>query len=70
MGESNLDKIKINKITYHNFKGLRDFVFELNGYNANVYADNAVGKTTLYDGFLWLITGKDSQNKPTSPQNH
>lgn len=55
--------MRLNKITYRNFKGLIDFALELNGKNAVVFGDNGTGKTSLYDGFLWPITGKDSQNK-------
>ncbi|MDA6131042.1 ATP-binding protein, partial [Escherichia coli] len=28
-----------------------------------VYGDNATGKTTLFDAFIWLLFDKDSQNK-------
>ena len=46
-----------------NFKGIRSFTFEPNGENSNVLAINAVGKTTLYDAFLWLFFDKDSTGK-------
>jgi len=49
--------------TLTNFKGVRSFTFEPNGENSNVLAINAVGKTTLYDAFLWLFFDKDSTGK-------
>lgn len=55
--------IKINWIRYENFKGLKDYKLVLDGSNADVSAQNAVGKTTLYDGFLWLLFGKDSAER-------
>ncbi|MBT9168349.1 MAG: hypothetical protein DDT19_01694 [Syntrophomonadaceae bacterium] len=55
--------MKLLKATYRNFKGLKDYTFEPRGHNATVWGDNATGKTTLYDGILWLLFGKDSQNK-------
>ncbi|MDD3057132.1 MAG: hypothetical protein PHO72_02375 [Sphaerochaeta sp.] len=46
-----------------NFKGIRDFTLDTQGQNMNIYGENATGKTTLYDAFLWLLFNKDSQNK-------
>lgn len=55
--------MKINKLILHNFKGQKDFIFDPQGDSASIYGDNATFKTTLYDAFLWLLFGKDSQNK-------
>lgn len=51
-------KIKLLKLT--NFKGLRSFEFVPDGKNTDVFGDNALGKTTIYDAFLWLLFDKDS----------
>ncbi|MFS7206671.1 AAA family ATPase [Carnobacterium divergens] len=56
-----MKNIKINWIKYHNFKGITDFTLDLNGNNAAVYAENAKGKTTLADGFSWLLFGKNTE---------
>ena len=53
----------ILRLALENFKGLHSFTFDLNGKNATIYGDNATGKTTLYDAFLWLLFGKDSQGR-------
>ena len=55
--------MKLNKITIENFKGIKSFEVELNGENAVVKAENGVGKTTIYDAFLWLLFGKNSEGK-------
>ena len=55
--------MRLQKLTLRNFKGIREFVFDPNGQNANIYGDNGVGKTTLPDSFYWLLFGKDSLNR-------
>jgi len=55
--------MKLLSLTLKNFKGCRDFIFRPNGHNVDVYGDNAAGKTTIYDAFLWLLFGKDSHNR-------
>lgn len=55
--------MKLLKLTLTNFKGIRNFTLDTQGGNAIVSGDNATGKTTLFDSVLWLLFGKDSQNK-------
>lgn len=50
------------KLTLTNFKGIRHFSSEF-GHVANICGDNATGKTTLKDAFLWLFFGKDSTDR-------
>jgi len=56
-------QIKLNRLTLENFKGIKAFTIEPQGQNAVVRGRNAAGKTTLADGFLWLLFGKDTQGK-------
>lgn len=56
-------KIKLNKLTIRNFKGIKEYEFEPNGSSTNVSGGNGTGKTTLYDAFLWSLFGKDSTDK-------
>lgn len=58
-------KLKLNKLTIRNFKGLRDFELIADGNDLNVTGDNATGKTTLYDAFLWCLFGKNSNDQAT-----
>lgn len=55
--------IHLEKLTLKNFKGLKSFSLTPRGSNVDVYGDNATGKTSVYDAFLWLLFGKDSNNK-------
>ncbi|ALS27161.1 P-loop containing nucleoside triphosphate hydrolase [Paenibacillus sp. 32O-W] len=58
-----MKRIDLIRLATRNFKGIREFVLDAQGANTNIFGDNAAGKTTLFDGWLWLLFGKDSQNK-------
>lgn len=55
--------MKLVSLKLKNFKGIRTFTLEARGENVSIYGDNATGKTTLMDSFLWLLFGKDSANR-------
>ncbi|MGG1960774.1 AAA family ATPase [Bacillus pumilus] len=55
--------IRLAELHLSNFKGVKSFTLETGGESAKVYGDNATGKTTLFDAFMWLLFDKDSQNK-------
>lgn len=58
-----MKEIKLVSLTLQNFKGVKSFTLPANGENLQVFGDNETGKTTNYDGFLWLLFGKDSFNR-------
>ncbi|MFP3390645.1 AAA family ATPase [Brevibacillus sp. SIMBA_040] len=58
-----MKRISLMKLVLLNFKGIKEFVLEVNGESVKVYGDNAVGKTTIFDAFTWVLFDKDSQNK-------
>lgn len=58
-----MKEIKLVNLKLRNFKGVKEFDLKANGNDVQVFGDNATGKTTLYDAFLWLLFNKDSQNK-------
>ena len=58
-----MKKIKINKISYENFKGIKSYTLNLEGNDASISAGNNIGKTSLYDGFYWLLFDKNSQEQ-------
>jgi DNA repair exonuclease SbcCD ATPase subunit len=60
-----MKQITLISLTLRNFKGIRGFVLDAAGKNISAYGDNATGKTTLFDGFLWALFHKDSQNRTT-----
>jgi len=55
--------MKLLKLRLNNFKGIKSFELDAGGKNVNIYGDNATGKTTLIDSFLWILFDKDSQNR-------
>lgn len=55
--------MKLIKLHLSNFKGIRNFTLDAQGQSVSVFGDNATGKTSVMDGFLWLLYGKDSANK-------
>lgn len=57
-----MKSISLLKLKFVNFKGIRDLVIEFE-HVTNMFGDNATYKTTTFDGFLWLLFGKDSRDK-------
>lgn len=55
--------IRLKKLTLKNFQGIKSFELNLDGVNASIYGENGVGKTTLYNAFLWVLFDKDSSNR-------
>lgn len=53
--------ITLDKLEIENFKGIKHKVVEPEGRNAVIRAENGIGKTTVYDGLLWLLFGKNSE---------
>lgn len=53
--------IKLKSLTLKNFKGFTgERTYFLDGDDVNIYGDNATGKTTIVDSFLWLLFNKNS----------
>lgn len=55
--------IRLNYLTIKNFKGIKDFRIDANEQNISVLGDNATYKTSCYDAFAWVISGKNSFNQ-------
>lgn len=55
-------KILLKSLSIHNFKGIRDLKIELTE-NTEIRGRNASGKTTIMDSFLWLMFGKDAEDR-------
>ena len=56
--------IKLKKLYLRNFKGIKDLNIDF-GNITNVFGENATGKTTIADAFMWLLFDKDSQDRAT-----
>lgn len=57
-------EIKLKKLSLLNFKGVRSLIVRFQDVT-NIFGDNATGKTTVFDAFLWLLFGKDSTDRKT-----
>lgn len=55
-------KIQLKNIHLSFFKGIRDLRVNF-GDSTDIYGENAAGKTTVFDAFLWLLFGKDSEDR-------
>lgn len=55
--------IILKKLTLENFKGIKNRVIEFNEDITTILGENATGKTTIFDGFSWLLWNKDSLDK-------
>jgi DNA repair exonuclease SbcCD ATPase subunit len=52
----------LNRLFLRQFKGIKALDLRFDGGDATIFGANATGKTTIYDAFLWLLFGKDSQD--------
>lgn len=52
--------IRLKQLRLKNFKCHRALTLDFQGRNAGIYGDNATGKTSVYDAFVWLLFGRDS----------
>ncbi|PIC59074.1 hypothetical protein CSV80_00695 [Sporosarcina sp. P12(2017)] len=58
-----MKNIKLMNLTLKNFKGIKNLEILADGQDMKIWGDNATGKTSIFDGFLYLLFGKDSNNK-------
>ncbi|MGG1638268.1 hypothetical protein [Paenibacillus sp. NRS-1760] len=58
-----INNLVLISLMFSYFKGLINFKLEADGNDLDVYGDNAAGKTTLFDGFSFLLFDKDSRDK-------
>ena len=52
--------ITLQELTLRNFKGVSNLMLDFGGRSATIYGSNGTGKSSIYDAWLWLLTGKDS----------
>lgn len=56
-------KMQLVSLVLENFKCHEHLEIHFDGRNANIYGENAAGKSSIYDGLTWLLFGKDSHGK-------
>lgn len=54
--------VKLKKMSFVFFKGFKDYTIDFFD-RTNISGANGQGKTTIFDGFTWVLFGKDSQNR-------
>ncbi len=54
--------MKLKKMIIGDFKGIKYFEVEFSNQTV-IKGENGAGKTTVYDAFLWLLFGKNSEGK-------
>src|SRR5690606_18070898 len=47
----------------NNFKGIKSLLINFADDITNIFGDNATGKTTIFDAFMWLFFGKESTDR-------
>jgi exonuclease SbcC len=53
----------INKLMVKNFKGAKELEVVFNDHVTSLYGKNGTFKSTTYDAFLWLLFGKNSDDR-------
>ena len=56
-------QILLKKMSLVNFKGIRNAEFGFNPTINIISGDNATGKTTIVNAFLWCLFGKDIEDR-------
>lgn len=56
-------EIIIKSIWFINFKGLRKVTINFPAKNIDISADNGIGKSSIQDGFTWILFGKDRKDR-------
>jgi DNA repair exonuclease SbcCD ATPase subunit len=56
--------MRLRSLSLKNFKGVSSFDLSMNGNDStSIYGDNGTGKSTIKNAFLWLLFGKDAENR-------
>ena len=58
-----MKRITIEELRLRNFRGARDVKVSFTAGTNIVCGDNGTGKSTLMDAFLWLLFGKDAEER-------
>ena len=58
-----MSELRINWMALRNFAGIQQYHFEPAGGDADIFAANGLGKTTLANAFQWLIDGKNAAHE-------
>lgn len=59
-----MKSIVLKRLEISNFKGIKELSIDFSKIT-NIYGENALGKTSIFDAFTWLMFDKDSKNRST-----
>lgn len=48
--------MKLLRLTLNNFQGIKALSLDFGGKSAAIYGDNATGKSTVFNAYMWLLT--------------
>ena len=57
-----MSEIKLKRLALKNFKGIKNLAVDFEQVT-NIYGENKLGKTTVFDGFTWLLFDKDCKDR-------
>ena len=57
-----MNSIFLKKLIINNFKGIKELNIDFSKVT-NIQGENALGKTSIFDAFTWLMFDKDSKNR-------
>ena len=58
-----MKKVILKSLTLRNFKGEKERTTVFGPIETTIMGDNGLGKTRHFDAFIWLLFGKDSQDR-------
>lgn len=56
-----MKEVFLRNMVIDNFKGISHFEVDIDCLLTQIRGNNGTGKTSVYDAYLWLLTGKDSK---------
>lgn len=58
-----MKKVILKSLTLINWKGEKQRTTEFKDVETSIFGENGLGKTRHFDAFMWLLFGKDSQDR-------
>jgi DNA repair exonuclease SbcCD ATPase subunit len=58
-----MKKIILKSITLRNFRGEKERTTNFNEVETSIFGNNGLGKSRHFDAFMWVLFGKDSQDR-------
>lgn len=58
-----MKEMRLERLALERFKGVERLEMKLEGKSATIFGENGAGKTTVADGYTWLLTNKMSNGR-------